>query len=471
VIRLKVKGKTDMATERDDLAKASRPFFQTYQDFHFFKRITTGDRRYFRSEQSEHFLRAILDGCANRILNMEKGNVLFRAQLGHDWRGGDLGDQIPCPYKAERMKPLGDRAHEGRVNPKGIPCLYLASTREAAISERRPGISDLLSVARFETVRDLKIMNFNKKHGALVGLFPPPEGTNIDDTVWATIDKAFAEPIIRVEDRADYAATQIIAELLRINGFHGIAYRSQFDPEGFNVALFDLDDAQKSATCGGSRKLKLNTMGLGTDISASCNRRVSRDCDLVNAMLIASRSILGKASQVIQRRAAAVGVDSTFGPRVWPGEQGSDPAAPVPNRNRQRPPRVIPDGAKHLAERSRTSIAVTLIGKRNQLRFPRRNLRRNLGFNRSYALYGDGDPWLKIVQNALRRYRIRRSLYQPITKPLNSIHHRGYSLAVAERSRDGRLAEKFRCIFANEKQRHRPAVEFSCVRKASAEHA
>jgi RES domain len=78
-----------------------------------------------------------------------------------------------------------------------------------------------------------------------VGLFPPPEGTNIDDTVWATIDKAFAEPVIRVEDRADYAATQIIAELLKINGFHGIAYQSQFDPEGFNIALFDLDDAQQ----------------------------------------------------------------------------------------------------------------------------------------------------------------------------------------------------------------------------------
>jgi len=87
------------------------------------------------------------------------------------------------------MKPLGDRAHEGRVNPKGIPCLYHASTRKAAISEMRPGISDFLSVARFKTLRDLKIMNFNKKHGSLVGLFPPPEGINIDDTVWATIDK------------------------------------------------------------------------------------------------------------------------------------------------------------------------------------------------------------------------------------------------------------------------------------------
>jgi hypothetical protein len=233
-----------MDTEPDDLARAARPFFQTYQDFEFFKRVTTSNRRYFRSEQSDRFMCAILDSCASRVLDLEKGNILFRAQLGHDWRAGDLGNRIPVPYKADRMKPPGDRAHEGRLNPKGIPCLYLASTRKAAISETRAGISDHLSVARFETVRDLKIMNFNKKHGVFVGLFPPPEGTNIDDTVWATIDLAFAEPVTRVEDRADYAATQVIAELLRINGYDGVAYRSQFDPEGYNVALFDLDDAQ-----------------------------------------------------------------------------------------------------------------------------------------------------------------------------------------------------------------------------------
>jgi RES domain-containing protein len=219
--------------------------FETYEAFNYFRRETF-DRRFFRSEQSCRFLSGVLDTCVSRILTMPKGNVLFRAQLGHDWRKGDLGNDVPCPYTVDRMKPLVDRAHEGRVNPKGIPCLYLSSTREAAISEMRPGISVHLSVARMETVRDLKIIDCNKKHGAFVGLFPPPEGANIDDTVWATIDKAFGEPVVRVEDRADYAATQVIAELLRINKYNGIAYRSQFDPDGFNVALFDLDDAQQT---------------------------------------------------------------------------------------------------------------------------------------------------------------------------------------------------------------------------------
>ena len=44
------------------------------------------------------------------------------------------------------------------------------------------------------------------------------------------------------DDRADYAATQIVAELFRQNGFDGIAYRSSSGP-GHNIALFDLNAA------------------------------------------------------------------------------------------------------------------------------------------------------------------------------------------------------------------------------------
>jgi hypothetical protein len=221
------------------------PFFKSHEDFNYFRRETF-DRRYFRSENTDQFLAAVLDSCSSRVLLLKEGDVLYRAQLGHDWRtDGPLGGQVPCPFPPERMKPLGDRAHEGRINPKGIPCLYAASTREAAISEMRPGISAQLSVARLEIVRDLKIIDCNRKVGPFVGIFQPPDD-KIDETVWATIDRAFGEPVIRVEDRADYAATQIIAELFRINGYDGIAFTSQFDPDGFNVALFNLTDAQQT---------------------------------------------------------------------------------------------------------------------------------------------------------------------------------------------------------------------------------
>ena len=56
------------------------------------------------------------------------------------------------------------------------------------------------------------------------------------------IDEAFARPVTPADDLADYAPTQIIAELFKVHGFDGIAYRSSLGP-GHNIALFDLDAA------------------------------------------------------------------------------------------------------------------------------------------------------------------------------------------------------------------------------------
>jgi hypothetical protein len=44
--------------------------------------------------------------------------------IGHDNKlvhsDADLTVLVPCPYPADRMRPLPDRA-EGRASPKGIP--------------------------------------------------------------------------------------------------------------------------------------------------------------------------------------------------------------------------------------------------------------------------------------------------------------------------------------------------------------
>ncbi len=66
---------------------------------------------------------------------MRKGQVMWRAALGCVAGEGlypyDLFflESID-PHPLERMKPRKDRAQEGRVNPKGIPCLYVATDAE-----------------------------------------------------------------------------------------------------------------------------------------------------------------------------------------------------------------------------------------------------------------------------------------------------------------------------------------------------
>ncbi|WP_366931004.1 RES family NAD+ phosphorylase [Mesorhizobium sp.] len=48
------------------------------------------------------------------------------------------------------MRPLAGRASEGRANPKGIPCLYMAVDRHTALAECRPWIGSLVSIGAFK---------------------------------------------------------------------------------------------------------------------------------------------------------------------------------------------------------------------------------------------------------------------------------------------------------------------------------
>lgn len=73
--------------------------------------------------------------------------------------------------------------------------------------------------------------------------FEEPDAVEREEAVWSSIDRAFAKPITRSDDYADYVPTQIIAELFKREGLDGVAYKSNFGKNGYNIALFDLDAA------------------------------------------------------------------------------------------------------------------------------------------------------------------------------------------------------------------------------------
>lgn len=152
------------------------------------------------------------------------------------------------------MKPRDDRAREGRVNPAGIPVLYLANSLQTAISEVRPWIGSEVSVAKFEICRDLKVINLSVEDGdselnrrMWAQLHSEKARTNPkfkEQTVWLHVEQAFSRPISVSDDTADYVPTQILAELFYANGYDALIYRSQFGEQGFNIALFDIEDAE-----------------------------------------------------------------------------------------------------------------------------------------------------------------------------------------------------------------------------------
>ena len=132
------------------------------------------------------------------------------------------------------------------MNPKGIPCLYLATDENTAMSEvRPPRVGSPGTLAKFSTLRDLKMIDCSQaviRRGSLKWLAmapkePPPKAR--EQGVWADVISAFSEPIVSTDTTAEYAPTQVLAETLRSANFDGIIYKSSLGP-GRNVVLFDL---------------------------------------------------------------------------------------------------------------------------------------------------------------------------------------------------------------------------------------
>jgi hypothetical protein len=227
--------------------------FESWRGYFSFAHFVKCKARHILDAKSQHFLKAVLETSEKRRTPIEKGVVLYRSQLAHRWRTQPLTDEngvevdsvdVAIPADRERMIPRSDRATEGRVNAKGIPCLYLSTDPNTAMAEVRPWIGSYVSVASFEVLRDLTVVDCSAESKRGWMFFEgEPAPDKREQRVWGDINRAFAEPVARADDLADYAATQVLAEAFRFGGFDGIVYGSKLG-EGKSVAIFDLDAAK-----------------------------------------------------------------------------------------------------------------------------------------------------------------------------------------------------------------------------------
>jgi hypothetical protein len=226
--------------------------FKSWRSFRDFNYAVRRKLRYLRAPEQEEFLRTVAETSHTRKGTLKEGDILWRARLGHDYREEQQDEHTwlaECAYSRDQMKPLPDKAYDGRANPKGIPCLYLANRKEVAVSEVRPWIGSYVSVGQFKLLHDVEFIYCALgTHKSLPIRFyldedPKPTPAEIEEAVWSDIDRAFAEPMTRSDDTADYVATQILSELFKREGFGGVAYKSNFGENGHNIALFDIEAA------------------------------------------------------------------------------------------------------------------------------------------------------------------------------------------------------------------------------------
>lgn len=224
--------------------------FTSYLSYQKFSDSVRTRWRYASDPDQSAFLRVLLATSVPRQEVIANGSNLWRAQVGYDWYpSSDVsGEEQPAPLGAERMKPLRDRAREGRANPKGIPYLYLATHQDTAMAEVRPWMGSYVSVAQFVLERDVRVVDCMASDRRLILYSQEPDPGERERAVWRDIDRGFSQPVTSGDDTADYVPTQIIAEFFRANGLDGVAYGSALG-EGHNVVLFDLE-AASPVTCG-----------------------------------------------------------------------------------------------------------------------------------------------------------------------------------------------------------------------------
>jgi hypothetical protein len=149
------------------------------------------------------------------------------------------------------MKPKAEYVGDGRVNPRGIPVLYLASNSATAVAEVRPWVGSYVSLAQFKVMRDCNVIDCSMdktRSWQFVFLKGEPDADKREQAVWGDLSHALSKPVTPEEPTTEYIPTQIIAEAFRAHGYDGIVYGSLLG-NGMNLALFDCEAAELT-NCG-----------------------------------------------------------------------------------------------------------------------------------------------------------------------------------------------------------------------------
>jgi hypothetical protein len=236
------------------------PAWVGWQSYNAFAESVKNELRFVRSKPADELLGQIRSSCSSRKLSIPKDRLFWRARLGCEYEEVTKHDTDVTvvfdeerPYGRDGMKPIPNWQGEGRANPRGIPVLYLATDRETALAEVRPWIGAVISVAQLVTERELHVIDCYKHHApdSIFGIFDDHTKSR-EDGIWVAIDRAFATPVSKDDEAKDYIPTQILAELFKAEGYDGLVYKSLLSDDGFNMALFSLNDARVK-NCGLSK--------------------------------------------------------------------------------------------------------------------------------------------------------------------------------------------------------------------------
>src|SRR5712692_4908741 len=205
--------------------------FISTDSYHRFEQTVKRKARYVHDDEVRAFLAVVMQTSQARKESIERSTVLWRAQRGYTWRTENEGQEeefeVPDAYEPERMRPKAELVGDGRVNPRGIPCLYLASSQETAMAEVRPWVGSYISLAQFKVMRDVVVVDCSKDKRVFPNWLLNKDQKEMpaekrEQVVWGDIAHALSRPVTPDEPVTEYVPTQILAEAFRAHGYDGI---------------------------------------------------------------------------------------------------------------------------------------------------------------------------------------------------------------------------------------------------------
>lgn len=193
------------------------------------------DRFHLREDDERLVEKIVSYSVQNREIPLEVGESLYRARINKI-------DEPQAKQLCQMGAPPANSARAGRMNPVGIPYLYLALEEMTAIAEVRPWKGALITVARFHPQRQLRVVNLNYRDVKL----PGKQVQKGDHTEYLTFLLFMSRTLAIPQDPNDelsYIPTQYFAEKFKRRGLDGIIYQSVLHEGGSNLVLFDVDSA------------------------------------------------------------------------------------------------------------------------------------------------------------------------------------------------------------------------------------
>lgn len=147
--------------------------------------------------------------------------------------------------KQEMGMPPSHLTKGGRANPIGIPYFYAASNDVTAIAETRPHPGNKVTVCKFRTTQDLKMLNLiNPRERISPFKIAFEQGDEYyllrlryDVEFLCHLGAELSKPITPDVAELEYLPTQYLCELIKKSQFDGVKFQSSVG-DGVNYTLF-----------------------------------------------------------------------------------------------------------------------------------------------------------------------------------------------------------------------------------------